>query len=135
MESEIRRYQVPTHLKTPDQLTIGFFTFTFRQLTILVLGGGAVYEVLAAFPRTALVPLLGASLVTGLQVGLVSALIPLVLALAFARWKGRTLETWLFVWGRYRLLPRFYRWQRQEDAALSQRAPLREVQRAEGEEE
>jgi hypothetical protein len=124
MTEDIRRYQVPTHLKTEDVLSIGYFSFTFRQLTILVLGGGAAYEVLAAFPHSALASLLGAPVVTGIQVGLLSVLIPLVLVLAFVRWRGRTLETWLFVWGRYRLLPRHYRWQAVPEVALRAPAPL-----------
>ena len=81
-ESEFRRYQVPTHLKTDDQLTIGWFTFTFRQLTVLVLGGGAAYEVWTQFPHAALAPLLGETLTTGVQIGCVAVLVPLTLALA-----------------------------------------------------
>ena len=121
-DSEIRRYQVPTHLRTEDQLTIGWFTFTFRQLTLLVLGGGAAYEVWTQFPHAALAVLVGDSLTTGVQIGCLALLVPLTLALAFVRRRGRTLEAWLFVWLNYRLQPRCYGWRRQPDGALSQPA-------------
>jgi hypothetical protein len=119
-DSEFRRYQVPTHLRTEDQLTIGWFTFTIRQLTVLVLGGGAAYEVWTQFPRTALAFLLGDSVTTGVQIGCVALLVPFTLALAFVRRRGRTLEAWCFVWLNYRLQPRCYGWRRQPDSVLSQ---------------
>lgn len=117
-ESEIKRYQVPTHLKTDDRLTIGFFTFTFRQLTVLVLGGGAAYEVWTQFPYAALASVVGDTLTTGVQIAFLAVLAPLTLALAFVRRRGRTLETWGFLWLRFILQPRCYRWRRQPDPAL-----------------
>ena len=121
-ENDIRRYQVPTHLRTEDQLTIGWFTFTFRQLTLLVLGGGAAYEVWTQFPHVALAALLGDPLTTGVQIGCLALLVPLTLALAFVRRRGRTLEAWCLVWLTYRMQPRCYRWRRQPDSAFSQKA-------------
>src|SRR5579862_2006760 len=117
MTEDIRRYQVPTRLRTDDQLTIGWFTFTFRQLTVLVLGGGAAYEVWNQLPGTPLAHLLGVTVTLGVQVSLLVLLVSLTLALAFVRRRGRTLESWLFVWLRYVLLPRSYRWQRQPEPA------------------
>jgi hypothetical protein len=116
-DGEIRRYQVPTHLRVDDRLTIGFLTCTFRQLTVLVLGGSA-YEVWTQFPQAALAPLLGEALTIGVRIGGLIVLGPLTLALAFGRRKGRTLETWLLLWVQYTLQPRCYRWQRQPDLAL-----------------
>ena len=121
-DSEIRRYQVPTHLRTDDQLTLGWFTFTFRQLTLLVLGGGAAYEVWTQFPHAALAALVGDPLTTGVQMGCLALLVPLTLALAFVRRRGRTLEAWCLVWLTYRMQPRCYGWRRQPDSALSQPA-------------
>jgi len=128
-ESEIRRYQVPNHLKTDDQLSIGFFTFTFRQLTLLVLGGGAAYELWMQGPWTLLassidaLTSLGDGLVTGLKVSLVVLLVLLALALAFVRRRGRTLDTWCFVWLRYVSQPRAYSWRRLADPALGATLP------------
>jgi hypothetical protein len=133
-ENEHRRYQVPTHLKTDDHLTIGFFTFTFRQLLILVLGGGAAWEVGTQFPSTALASLLGPTLTTVLEVGSLALLVPLTLALAFVRHRGRPLESWLFVWLNYLMQPKAYRWRQQPERALSQATIAAPLMREEGEE-
>lgn len=118
MAEEFKRYQIPTHLRTEDQLTIGWFSFTFRQVTLLVLGIGGAFECGTQLPWGHLAALVGKLLALLAQGMLLGVIVALTLALAFVRWRGRTLDTWAFVWLRYRLVPRCYRWQPLPDAAL-----------------
>lgn len=114
-DNDIKRYQIPTHLKTEDKLTIGFFTFTLRQLAVLLLGGGLAVEVWHRFPVAALALLLGEVLANWLKEGSVLLLVLATLALALVKRRGRTLESWFMLWLRYRMLPRCYRWRRLPD--------------------
>ena len=114
-EGDIKRYQMPTHLKTEDKLTIGFFTFTLRQIAVLLLGGGLAVEVWHRFSVASVALLLGGTLATWLKEGLVLLVVLMTLALALVRRHGRTLETWFGLWLRYRTLPCCYRWQRLPD--------------------
>lgn len=121
-ECEIKRYQVPTHLKVSDQLTIGFFSFTFRQLGVLI-GGGWVANVvgttfLLSWPAQQLSALVGDGGTQVVRWCLVGVFVLLTLALAFGRHQGRTLESWGKVWFGYVTQPRRYRWRQQPDPVL-----------------
>lgn len=111
-EVEIKRYQIPTHLRVPDKLSILIFSFTFRQLGILVFSAGAAYDLWQQHPLTAT----WFTVVKGCGVGLILAL---ALALAYVRKGGRTLDAWCFIWLRYYLQPTCYIWRRLPDPALT----------------
>ena len=121
-EPDIKRYRVPTHLRINDHLTIGFFTFTWRQLAVLIGGGWAANTVGTKFLLSPFAHLLEASVGDGwtqvVRWGLVGLLAALALALAFVRHQERTLESWAKVWFGYVKAPRRYRWQQQPDPAL-----------------
>ncbi|HLW01816.1 MAG TPA: hypothetical protein VKT82_24395 [Ktedonobacterales bacterium] len=126
-EGDIKRYQVPTHLKINDLLTIAGFTFTFRQIAILMVGGGAAYDVGTQFPHSGVglfledsVGDVGAQIVRWFLVGLL--LLP-TLVLTFGRYQGRTLETWGKVWLTFVTQPHRYRWRQQPDPALGSVPP------------
>ena len=117
--SEIKRYQIPTHLKVEDRLSIGFFSFTLRQIAVLMLGGGAAFDLWQRFPVATLALVLGETPATWLRVGLVLPIILATLALALVKRHGHTLETWFLLWLRFRLRPCCYRWQQMPDPLFS----------------
>lgn len=127
-EVEIKRYQIPTHLLVPDKLSILIFSFTFRQLGILVGGIGAAYDLWQQHPFTAA----WFTVVKWCGVGLILAL---ALALAFVHKGGHTLDTWCFFWLRYHLQPTCYLWQRLPDPALTDLSPSATAKRAVPEED
>ena len=126
-EGDIKRYQVPTHLKINDLLTIAGFTFTFRQIAILMVGGGAAYDVATQFARSGTAAWLEVQIGTGgvqaVQWCLVGLLLLPTLILAFVRSQGRSLESWFFVWLTFLMQPHRYRWRQQPDPALGAVSP------------
>lgn len=108
MAETTKRYLIHSHLKVEDRLTIGFFTFTFRQAAILFCALGLTYTFWQYIPA-ALFPA---------RVALAALIILSALALAFLSKQGRTLDIWAFVWLRYFSQPRLYRWRRLPDPAL-----------------
>ena len=114
-EDDIKRYQIPTHLRVEDRLTIGFFSFTIRQIAVLMLGGGAAFDVWQRFPVSTFALVLGEPAAIWLRWGVALPIILATLALALVKRHGHTLETWFLLWLRFRLLPRCYRWRRLPD--------------------
>jgi hypothetical protein len=108
MAETTKRYLIHSHLKVEDRLTIGFFTFTFRQAAILFCALGLAYTFWQYIPP-------GFFLV---RIALAALIILSALALAFIRKQGRTLDVWVFVWLRYFSQPTRYRWRRLPDPAL-----------------
>ena len=102
-----RKHIVPTHLNLPDQvLTLWSFSFSARQLLLLLVGagtGGTVWQHLA---------LLGHHALAGQALRLFAALVPflLVMVLACYQYAGRYLEVRLIVFVRYHLRPKHYLW-------------------------
>ncbi len=108
MAETTKRYLIHSHLKVEDRLTIGFFTFTFRQAAILFCALGLAYTFWQYIPA-------GFFLV---RLALAALIICSALALAFIRKQGRTLDVWVFVWLRYFSQPTRYHWRRMPDPAL-----------------
>lgn len=121
-EPDIKRYRVPTHLKINDHLTIGFMTFTWRQLGVLAGGGWLANAIGTKFLLSPVAHLLEASVgdygTQAVRWVLVGGIGLLTLALAFFRHQGRTFESWGKVWFGYVTQPRRYRWRQQPDPAL-----------------
>lgn len=111
VEREIKRYRLPTHLKVADKLTIGWFSFSFRQLAILVVGGGLIYDLWQHLS----LPL---PWVSGVRVGLAVLLSLVTLGLAYVRIKGRTLDGYLWIRFAYWSQPTCYTWRQRSDPAL-----------------
>ena len=99
------RYQIPTHLGTPDKLDT--LSLTMRQALCFLLGWSLAFHL---WQRT-----LGLS-AFGLFGVLAHWVAPLLLAfatyvLAIHEVRGRPLEHWAWVWLRYRRLPKVFVWQ------------------------
>ncbi len=127
MAETTKRYLIHSHLKVEDRLTIGFFTFTFRQAAMLFCALGLTYTFWQYIPA-ALFPV---------RLALAALIILSALALAFVRKQGRTLDVWVFVWLRYFSQPTRYRWRRLPDPALlsATQAQLAKAARMQHEEE
>src|SRR5262249_41058886 len=99
--------------KVDDKLTIGFFSFTFRQLAILAVGGGLAYDVwrnLVVLPPS-------------LRLGVVVLIALATLALTYVRIGGRRLDTYLSVRLMSTPIPTCYIWRAGDDPALVLSAP------------
>lgn len=108
MTETTKRYLIHSHLKVEDRLTIGFFTFTFRQAAILFCAMGLAYTFWQYIPTAFFL----------VRIALAALIICAALALAFIRKQGRTLDVWVFVWVRYFSQPTHYHWRRLSDPAL-----------------
>jgi hypothetical protein len=128
-EGDSKRYHVPTHLRMNDLLTFAGFTFTFRQVALLLGGGGAAFSVGTQFPHSVpglwVASLLGVAAAQGVQWCLVGLLLVPTLVLAFVRFQGRTLESWCLLWLRYRAQLRHFHWRQQSDPTLTAVSPGR----------
>ncbi len=120
--AELKRYLIHSHLKVEDRLTIGFFSFTFRQGAILACTLGLTYSLWQHLPAD--FPLV--------RIALAALLIGSALALAFLSKQGRTLDVWLFVWLRYFSHPRHYCWRRLPEPALLPAAQAERAKAAKG---
>jgi hypothetical protein len=103
-----RRYQIPTHLNTPDTIDLPLFgitvSLTMRQGVCFFLGGSLVWHVWQqSFGLTGLLGLL------------LHWVVPFLLAFAtyvvavHEIW-GRHLETWALLWGSYLTRPKVFVW-------------------------
>src|SRR5947209_6424908 len=101
------KHTVPTRMNVPDKvLTIGPLSLTARQLLILLIGSSLGYNLWHQLH------MLSAYAFIGLALRLCLALVPALLALAFAlaQLAGRPLEVWFFVLLRYGCQPKRYVW-------------------------
>ncbi len=107
-QARTTKHTVPTHMNVPDKvLTMGSVSLTARQFLILLIGSSLGYNLwhqLHALSTYA-PPV-------GLVVRLCIALVPALLALAFAlaQVAGRPLEVWFFVLLRYWCQPKRFVW-------------------------
>jgi hypothetical protein len=99
-----KNHVVPTHLRVPETvLTFGSVSLSVRQFLLLLLGAALSYNLWLHLKVLATLP-------GGQAVRLMLALVPVLVALAFAfvRLVGRTLDRWLLVlllfWHRPRCL-------------------------------
>ena len=112
-----RRYQIPTHLGTPDKLDLPLFgitvSLTMRQGVCFLLGGSVVFQLWQASPDLA-----------GLAGLLLHWVMPFLLAFATYVFAvhvihGRHLEEWILVLLQYRCHPKVFVWCR----VLEENAP------------
>lgn len=108
MPPETKRYLIHSHLKVEDKLTLGFLVLTFRQAAILLVGVGLAYTFWKDIPAALWI----------VRIALAAVLLLAALALAYIRFQGRNLNTWLFIWARYFSQPKRYIWRRLPDPAL-----------------
>lgn len=103
-----QRYVIHSHPRVEDRLTLGFFSLTFRQAATLLMGGSLAYSLWKDLPKSLL----------AVRIAVVALILLMALALAYVRFRGRNLDTWLIIWARYYSQPRCYVWRRLPDPAL-----------------
>jgi len=108
LEKQPRRYQIPTHLATPDTIDLPLFgmtvSLTMRQGVCFLLGGSIVFQLWQqSFGLAGFVGLLAH------WVGpFLLAFITYVFAIHEVR--GRHLETWALILVHYRTRPKVFVW-------------------------
>ena len=107
-ESSPRRYQIPTHLDTPDTIDLPLFgitvSLTMRQGVCFLLGGSLIYQIwLASFDLSGIV---------GLLAHWVLPVVLIVTTFVFAvhQHQGRYLEGWILVLMQYHSRPKVFVW-------------------------
>jgi hypothetical protein len=108
LENQPRRYQIPTHLSTPDKIDLPLFgitvSLTMRQGVCFLLGGSVVFNL---WQQSG-----GLAGLAGLLAHWVGPLLLTFLTYVFAvhEIQGRHLEGWILIVAHYLLHPKVFVW-------------------------